>query len=456
MPMKSRMEEPRFNDRRRALATASGVVLIAVLLVSVSALFAQSDQTGRVIATARRAQRAEEVLTATTASRSSLAVSLVLASGGIRLPSGEDPLSLAIDDLGEVLRELDGRIARLEAEDWPVSDTRFAQYAAEVGAALEGGRVEEAQTLIEGEVLPALDAVEADASRARDSGLSLLAAEQGSAGSMARASSVAVGLIVPGLALFSYQAIQRRQQRQRELEIKLEHQEERSRIKDEMIANLSHELRTPLTGIYGMALTLSEEGFSDPSFCSEVTDIIVSEAADLSRMVDDLLAAAKVEAGDIAILPTDVDPVSLVDEVLVPFLRSRHIPSRLEPSEVVADALRLKQVLRNLVSNAIKHGGSQVAVAGRSMGSNYRISVVDDGPGVADDLRERLFDRFIHEGAAPLTAGSIGLGLSIAHELVVRMNGSLTYSREGGNTTFSVDLPLAVAAAPLPSSVRVG
>jgi len=132
----------------------------------------------------------------------------------------------------------------------------------------------------------------------------------------------------------------------------------------------------------------------------------------------------------------------------VPFGRSRVIARRSDEGPVLADPLRLKQVVRNLVSNAIKHGGKRIAVVGRAQGSDFVIAVTDDGDGVPPELEPRLFDRFIHEGSAPLTSGSVGLGLAIAHELVRRMGGDLRYDHSADRTTFSVTLPLALERQP--------
>jgi signal transduction histidine kinase len=426
------------------LAAILGVMAFAGLLVSSSALFAQSDQTVRAIAKAREAQLAEELLTATTATRASLALTLLIAESGT--DPGSRELAASAADLIALTAELDVRAGAVSE-----FGGRLAPLSPAVAAVVEqiqAGAREEARDVVETEVLPAIDRMEAEAILVRDEALRLLAAEDGTAGTMARAASIAVALIVPGVALVSLRTIQHRRQRQRDLELRLEHETDRSRIKDEMIANLSHELRTPLTAIYGMALTMAEDGFADPDLIREGTDIIVGEAADLSRMVDDLLVAAKVEAGDIAVLPVPVDPIGLIDEVLVPFGRSRMIARRSDEGPVLADPLRLKQVVRNLVSNAIKHGGKRIAVVGRAQGSDFVIAVTDDGDGVPPELEPRLFDRFIHEGSAPLTSGSVGLGLAIAHELVRRMGGDLRYDHSADRTTFSVTLPLALERQP--------
>lgn len=192
---------------------------------------------------------------------------------------------------------------------------------------------------------------------------------------------------------------------------------------------------------------MADEGFADRELSQELIEIIVAESADLARMVDDLLTAAKVDAGDVAVVPEHVDPSALVEEVVAPFARTRHITRKCEPATIVADSLRLKQVVRNVLSNALKHGGPRIGIIGQKREDRYLIGVFDDGEGVPAELEGRLFDRFIHEGATPLTQGSVGLGLSIAHELMKRMDGTLTYRRINDSTTFLIDLPIAAKAA---------
>ncbi len=433
----------RQTDRRWALLSTLTAALVAVLLVTMSALFAQSDQTGRSIAKGKEIQRAEELLTAITAGRASLAVATLVADAFVVGRADEIDLENSLIDLAEVASAIEARVETLAELGVPIEVPAIVPLFETLSSELGSGDLEQAQNTITAEVIPALETAERNAAQVRDQAAAFLAAEEGSAGGMARAASVSVALIVPALALVSFRVIQRRTQRQRELELRLEHEVERSKIKDDMIANLSHELRTPLTGIYGAALTMADVGFDDAEFCQEITDIIVGEAADLSRMVDDLLAAAKVEAGDIAILPAPVDPTAIVEEVLVPLVRTREIVRHFDGGIPLADPLRLKQVLRNLISNAIKHGGARVAVTGQVRDEAYLIAVTDDGAGVPAELEARLFDRFIHQGHAALTTGSVGLGLAIANELVTRMDGSLTYSRSNGMTSFIVSLPLA-------------
>ncbi|MDH5372404.1 MAG: ATP-binding protein, partial [Acidimicrobiia bacterium] len=104
---------------------------------------------------------------------------------------------------------------------------------------------------------------------------------------------------------------------------------------------------------------------------------------------------------------------------------------------------RLRQVIRNLVSNAVKHGGEHIEILARPNEDSYLITVSDDGPGVPSELQSRVFERFVHHGSAAQSKGSVGLGLSIARLLTEGMGGSLRYERNGGKTSFLIDLPLA-------------
>ncbi|MEE9294889.1 MAG: ATP-binding protein, partial [Phycisphaerae bacterium] len=119
------------------------------------------------------------------------------------------------------------------------------------------------------------------------------------------------------------------------------------------------------------------------------------------------------------------------------------ITVQMEPAQVDADRMRLGQVLRNLISNAEKHGGANVRVTGRSEGVGYVIRVTDDGPGVPAEYRDNLFQRYIHQGSTPLQTGSVGLGLANAQMMTTKMGGSLTYLRDAGLTVFEVRLAIA-------------
>jgi signal transduction histidine kinase len=115
--------------------------------------------------------------------------------------------------------------------------------------------------------------------------------------------------------------------------------------------------------------------------------------------------------------------------------------------ELLADRMRLRQVLRNLVSNAVRHGGDNIRVAAAVADEDVICSVIDDGPGVSADVESRLFEKFVHKGSTPLLVGSVGLGLAVAHSVVAGMGGELTYQRIDDETHFVIRLPAPRALA---------
>jgi two-component system OmpR family sensor kinase len=223
----------------------------------------------------------------------------------------------------------------------------------------------------------------------------------------------------------------------------LRHEREVSKSKDAFIADVSHELRTPLTGIYGFALALEDDPELEPS-ARELVGLIVTEAAELSRMVDDLVAAGRIDAKAISFDIARVDVCPEIQEVVRPF-RRQGISVEVDDVEIAvsADQARLRQLLRNLVSNAAKHGGSEIAVTAYTREGVAVIEVIDDGPGVTPEVEARLFDRYVHSDGSAVIEGSVGLGLAIAKAFAEGMGGALNYLRADDLTIFEVTLPLA-------------
>ncbi len=251
-------------------------------------------------------------------------------------------------------------------------------------------------------------------------------------------------LAVPGTAVIAYFMVARRQVQALREQNRLELEAERtiSRAKDSFIAGLSHELRTPLTSIYGFAEVLSTGGVQGPEATEETARIIANEAAEMTRLVDDLLAASRLESTGIEIDVATIRVQDVIESAVSPFEKAGLEVARQSTAAFAhTDGARLRHVLVNLLSNATKHGGPRVGVEVSEGDDRVDIEVWDDGPGVADGRMERLFDRFIHDGRAPLLTGSIGLGLAVASRLTSLMGGQLDYQRFGGRTYFVVSLP---------------
>jgi signal transduction histidine kinase len=172
-------------------------------------------------------------------------------------------------------------------------------------------------------------------------------------------------------------------------------------------------------------------------------------------MVDDLLAAARLESTGMQIELTPTKVSEVVESALLPFERAgMTIKRSTQDAFVATDAARLRHVLINLISNAARHGGPNVGVEVTTGEGVVDIEVWDDGPGVPDDRLEKLFDRFIHNGRATLMTGTLGLGLGVASRLTALLGGRLSYQRFAQKSYFTVTLPLLAGGVEAPTETE--
>jgi two-component system OmpR family sensor kinase len=221
----------------------------------------------------------------------------------------------------------------------------------------------------------------------------------------------------------------------------------------EFIADASHELRTPLTVLRGQIDVLSGGDRADGSLSAveleRVQRLMEAEVARLTRLVDDLLVLAQSDRDDF-LYPARVRLDELVGELWdgLSLIAERDFQiGRLEPLTVTADPDRLAQALRNLALNAITHtpapdGLVRVDAARRGPGT-VRITVSDDGPGIAPELRARVFERFFRtDESRTRAAGGAGLGLAIVQAIAEAHHGSVRVTESAaGGAAFSLDLP---------------
>ncbi len=225
------------------------------------------------------------------------------------------------------------------------------------------------------------------------------------------------------------------------------------RTREEFIANVSHELRTPLSHIKGYTETLLSGAKDDPSLAARFLQTIARNAERLQLLIEDLLTISELESGRVTFNLQPLSLHSVVEKVFDDFktrAEAKTVTLTDETSGVKAsaDAVRLEQVLSNLVDNAIKYGrnGGRVTVGARSAGDGkVEVCVQDDGPGLPADSLERVFERFYRvDKGRSREQGGTGLGLAIVKHIVQSHGGAVWAKSEAGRgATFYFTLPVA-------------
>lgn len=444
----ARVATARKRPRQRKVLFAVGVALLVLILIS-GILFASSLSVTRVTNNARSLHWVNATTGTSALVRAGLAQAVTF---GALLDEGTvsaTDYQFALDQAEAAHVELDRMAEAGEGHD---SYGDLARYVGQVEATLgrlqDGDVAEARQTMT-----TSLESAYIDLSDA-------LAEEQAATQEAIDANSdtgraingwivFALTLAVPGTAVIVYFVIARRQMRALRERTRVEVEAERAinKAKDDFIAGLSHELRTPLTSIYGFAEIIADGEISGPEATRETAQVMATEAAEMTRMVDDLLAASRLQSIglEVEVSPTPINDV--IEAALTPFNRAE-VGVKWEPTEALAmaDAARLRHVLVNLISNAARHGGPERGIDVSSTDDDVSIEVWDTGAGVNEDGIETLFERFVHDGDAPLLTGSVGLGLAVAWRIVDLMGGKLEYQRFGGRTYFVVTLPVATSA----------
>jgi PAS domain S-box-containing protein len=262
--------------------------------------------------------------------------------------------------------------------------------------------------------------------------------------------------------------ISERKQMEEELRRARRDAEAAARAKSEFVANMSHEIRTPLNGVLGISSFLEEESL--PQDIRDMGRLIRTSGEMLRRVVDDVLDFSKIDSGK---LELESEPFSLREslEWSIGIFRKAAEDKNLElkltvdssvPKRLVGDATRIRQVLTNLINNAVKfteRGSIQVGVTPETIASDIaedrerpvcrlRVDVTDTGLGIPSDRIDRLFQSFSQVDASTNRRfGGTGLGLAICKRLVEMMGGQISVrSQLGKGSTFSFSIPLAIAA----------
>lgn len=216
--------------------------------------------------------------------------------------------------------------------------------------------------------------------------------------------------------------------------------------KDEFLASVSHELRTPLTSVLGYADLLRREE-TDPEEQRAILSTIADQANDLANIVEDLLVGARAELGQLVVNRMEIDVVDEVGRLLTGMPSAAGVALEVTGDKPIAlgDGVRVRQIMRNLLSNAERYGGPRVAVRVQGDGDRACVSVRDDGPPLGDETAAQVFDRYYRHRGELGQPGSVGIGLTISRDLARLMGGDLTYRHEAGWTIFELSLPTALS-----------
>jgi len=259
------------------------------------------------------------------------------------------------------------------------------------------------------------------------------------------------------------------QERTRELKAARDQAMEASRLKSQFLANMSHEIRTPMNGVLGAGNLLAATDLTDEQ--RAYVDILSSSGQALLTIINDVLDLSKIEAGRLELEPatfTLLDPFTEVVNLLAPQASAKNVRLSLNadadlPLSVVGDAGRLRQVVTNLVGNAVKftnvgHVLVDVSAESRSSGDiMLRCAVSDSGIGIAEQDIARLFAEFSQlDTSNARRFGGTGLGLAISDRLVRLMNGEIGCTpNPGGGSTFWFTTPFALARPDSPARTDV-
>jgi signal transduction histidine kinase len=216
--------------------------------------------------------------------------------------------------------------------------------------------------------------------------------------------------------------------------------------RSQMLGTVSHELRNSLTGMLGLTQIVGEMPDLEPAEARELIDLAHRQAVDASEIIDDLLIASRIEHSGLTV---DVAEVDLADEISTVANRFAG-EGRLTVSEpgdglpaACADPLRVRQILRNLISNAIRYGGPHVVLSTLVRGDQIDVTVWDDGGGVPAEDEDTIFLPYRRSASGRRHPSSVGLGLWICRQLATAMRGTLSYNHDAVGTALVLTLPKA-------------
>ncbi|HUP15344.1 MAG TPA: CHASE domain-containing protein [Acidimicrobiia bacterium] len=235
--------------------------------------------------------------------------------------------------------------------------------------------------------------------------------------------------------------------RRNETNRELQHLRDLTSAKDRFLASVSHELRTPLTGVLGFAELLRD---NDPSLSQhereEMITAVADQAFDLGNIIEDLLVSARAELDQLVIAKVPVCVQAQVAQVIEAYgievvARVKVIDHLAPLLRAVGDPGRVRQIIRNLITNARRYGGPSIEVRLNEAYHTIQVNVADNGPAIPEEASERIFLPYQRAQRSSGQLDSVGIGLGIARTLARLMGGDLQYFRRGDWNIFQLSLP---------------
>jgi len=217
--------------------------------------------------------------------------------------------------------------------------------------------------------------------------------------------------------------------------------------KDRFLASVSHEIRTPLTSVVGFASVLRDDPVQlSTEEGAELVGLILHQSQEVSDLVEDLLVAARAEIDAVTVTKQPVVLAKEIESILAARLGTdeKDIFVAANPKHrALADPTRVRQIVRNLVTNALRYGGDEITITTHRDGPEVTLVFSDNGDGIPNEYRRQIFDPYYRGEPGVSQPQSIGLGLAVSRQLARLMDGDLTLRSDLGPATFQLTLPMA-------------
>ncbi|NOX23192.1 MAG: PAS domain-containing sensor histidine kinase [Actinobacteria bacterium] len=211
--------------------------------------------------------------------------------------------------------------------------------------------------------------------------------------------------------------------------------------KDDLVRSVSHELRTPLTTIVGLSSELRDRPIDfPPTERDDFIHLIAGQASEMADLIEDLLSVAHSDIGVVQVEVGEIDVVDTAQKVVSTWGAEEIVVIAQTTPRAVGDSFRVRQIIRNLLANAVKYGRPPFVIEVSATDEHAKLRVVDHGDGVPSGEGDAVFQRYYRAHDPIGQPGSVGIGLSLSRQLAELMDGTLTYYRDGNRSVFELRL----------------